>query len=188
MLHRPPISQKTRDIVIENAPRNEQGQILSPNTGEPYPDGTKIDMGHPPFMENRSITDFGSQAGMTQKELNSIMDNPAIYKAESASENRSHVYESHEPNQSMLNTAAYFATQSEDIASRIFIEPTEEGGVVTVVSKETGEESMLGEFYYDNADRAELSSFGEATESEATVESASVSVSMESGEDMSASL
>ena len=188
MLRRSPISEETRNTVIGNAPRNEQGQILSPNTGEPYPDGTKIDMGHPDYLENRSVLNFASQAGMSQKELNSIMDNPAIYKAESASENRSHTYECHDSNQSMLNTSAFFASQSEDIASRVFIDPTEEGGVVTVVSKETGEESMLGEFYYDSADRAELSSFGEATESEATVESASVSVSTESGEDMSASL
>lgn len=94
MLHRPYIRQSVRAEVEDRAQKNEKGQFLDANTGQPI-EG-KYDLGHKTGHEFRSEKAKAESEGLTQKEFNDRMNNPDLYQIEDPSSNRSHQFEAKE--------------------------------------------------------------------------------------------
>jgi RHS repeat-associated protein len=90
-LHRPYIRKATRAEVERVAPRAPDGRPIDPNTKQPI-DGTP-DLGHKTGNEFRTEKAAAEQAGLTQKEFNDKMNDPAKYQLEDPSSNRSHKFE-----------------------------------------------------------------------------------------------
>jgi hypothetical protein len=76
---------------MDNAPKNEKGQFLDPNTGKPI-EG-KINYGHKYGYEYWREADKAEKEGLTQKEFNDRMNNPKILQIEDESSNKSHTFE-----------------------------------------------------------------------------------------------
>lgn len=139
------------DKYAEFLQTNEWGQLIDPNTKEPIsPDD--IHRGHVTGMENRGFLDFASKSGMSQKELNNTVNNAGLYQYESGSSNMSHEFEEQDRNQTSLNTAAYCYFENHEYMENVFINPpSDENGewTLSVVNKETGVETIIGNFNPD---------------------------------------
>ena len=90
-LHRPYIRADVRAEVERRAPRNEKGQFLDANTGEPI-EGN-YDLGHKPGHEHWREVERAQEEGLTQEEFNDRMNNPDYFQIEDPHENRSHAHE-----------------------------------------------------------------------------------------------
>lgn len=90
-LHRPYIRDSVREEVENRAPKNEEGQFLDANTGEPI-EG-QYDLGHKAGHEHWREAENAEKEGLTQPEFNDRMNNPDYYQIEDPSENRSHKHE-----------------------------------------------------------------------------------------------
>jgi RHS repeat-associated protein len=90
-LRRPYIRDEVRAEVQRRAPRDAQGRLLDPNTGEVI-QGTP-DLGHRPGNEFWRERARAQTEGLTQQQFNDRMNNPDLYQLESPSSNRSHRYE-----------------------------------------------------------------------------------------------
>ena len=90
-LHRPYIRKSTREAVENAAMRAPDGRFLDANTGKVI-EG-KYDLGHEYGHEFWRERQRAEELGWTQKEFNDYMNNPAFYRIEDPSINRSHKYE-----------------------------------------------------------------------------------------------
>lgn len=90
-LHRPYIRDSVRAEVENRAEKNEKGQFLDANTGQPI-EG-KYDLGHKAGHEHWREAQKAEAEGMSQEEFNEHMNNPDYYQIEDPHENRSHVHE-----------------------------------------------------------------------------------------------
>jgi len=90
-LHRPYIRADVRAEVEQRAQKNEQGQFLDANTGQPI-EG-QYDLGHKPGHEHRREVAKAEEEGLTQKQFGDRMNNPDYYQIEDPHENRSHAHE-----------------------------------------------------------------------------------------------
>jgi hypothetical protein len=89
--HRPYIRQDVRAEVERRAAKNEKGQFLDANTGQPI-EG-KYDLGHKAGHEHWRETEKAEEEGLTQEEFNERMNDPDLYQIEDPHENRSHAHE-----------------------------------------------------------------------------------------------
>lgn len=90
-LHRPYIRNSVREEVENRAQKNENGQFLDANTGQPI-EG-KYDLGHKTGHEYRTALAEAEKQGLSQKEFNDLQNNPDILQIEDPSSNRGHEYE-----------------------------------------------------------------------------------------------
>jgi hypothetical protein len=90
-LYRPYIRNDVRAEVENRAQRNEEGQFLDANTGQPI-EG-KYDLGHRTGHEHWREVEKAEGEGLSQQEFNDRMNNPDLYQIEDPSSNRSHAYE-----------------------------------------------------------------------------------------------
>lgn len=89
--HRPYIRQDVRAEVERRAEKNEKGQFLDANTGQPI-EG-KYDLGHKAGHEHWREAEKAKEEGLTQEEFNERMNDPDLYQIEDPHENRSHAHE-----------------------------------------------------------------------------------------------
>ncbi|WP_345470642.1 GH-E family nuclease [Actinoallomurus oryzae] len=89
-LHRPSLRDKTIRGILEN--RDSQGNLLDANTGKPIPQG-RADIGHKPGDEWRRVRDEAKRMGLTQEQLNSIVQDSSMYQWEDRNQNRGHRHE-----------------------------------------------------------------------------------------------
>jgi RHS repeat-associated protein len=90
-LHRPYIRQWVRAEVDAKALRTEDGRYIDPFTLEPF-NGKPV-LGHVPGNEYwRELTN-ALEEGLSQKEFNNRMNNPALYQYQSPTTNRNHQFE-----------------------------------------------------------------------------------------------
>jgi len=159
-LNRPPVWQDTKNMVDSNAKEfqsNENGEIISPNnTGQVV--GDDAHYGHRPGFENKSFVANAEKAGYSQEELNSVTNNAGLYQKEPSKENMSHKYEEKDLNQANLNTYAYMVSKDKELASRTYINIDSDAkhGHLSVVNKETGVESNVGNFSLSDSNEASL--------------------------------
>lgn len=97
-------------------------QIRDPHTNEVIEDGQKV-KGHVAELENKGLVDYSNKAGMSQKELNDIANTAGIYSFEDRHSNASHVYESHDENQTALSTANFCYLEKSKYQENTFINP-----------------------------------------------------------------
>lgn len=99
-LNRPYIRKDVRAEVERRAAKNENGQFLDANTGEPI-EG-QYDLGHVTGREHRREVQKAEEERLSQEEFNDRMNNPDLYQIEDPGENRSHAHEmpGNEPSQS----------------------------------------------------------------------------------------
>lgn len=90
-LHRPYIRKSVREEVENRAQKNENGQFLDANTGQPI-EG-KYDLGHKTGHEYRTALAEAEKQGLSQSEFNDLQNNPDILQIEDRSSNRCHMYE-----------------------------------------------------------------------------------------------
>jgi hypothetical protein len=90
-LYRPHIRKGVREEVESRTQKNENGQFLDANTGQPI-EG-KYDLGHKAGHEYRTSLSEAEEQGLTQAEFNDLQNNPDIYQIEDPSSNRSRVFE-----------------------------------------------------------------------------------------------
>ena len=90
-MHRPYIRKGVREEVENRAQKNENGQFLDANTGQPI-EG-KYDLGHKTGHEYHTAHAEAEEQGLTQGEFNDLQNNPDILQIEDPSSNRSHVFE-----------------------------------------------------------------------------------------------
>jgi len=93
-LYRPYIRKSVREEVENRAQKNENGQFLDPNTGQPI-EG-KYDIGHKTGHEYRTALAEAEEQGLSQEEFNDLQNNPDILQIEDPSSNRSHAFEQKE--------------------------------------------------------------------------------------------
>jgi len=93
-LYRPYIRKGVREEVENRAQKNENGQFLDPNTGQPI-EG-KYDIGHKIGHEYRTALAEAEEQGLSQEEFNDLQNNPDILQIEDPSSNRSHAFEQKE--------------------------------------------------------------------------------------------
>ncbi len=86
------LRKDTREQIKENQPRNSQGEMVDPNSGQPLKPG-KIDVGHKPGEEWRTRKAEHEAAGSTRQQVIDAENNPNLYQLEDRSSNRSHRYE-----------------------------------------------------------------------------------------------
>ncbi|WP_176954519.1 DUF6443 domain-containing protein [Niabella drilacis] len=84
--------KKTLEKVNENQPRNDAGEMVDPNTGEPLVDG-ETDLGHKPGNEWRKRQQMHKERGSSRKEVIEAENDPDLYQYEGRSNNRGHKYE-----------------------------------------------------------------------------------------------
>lgn len=90
-LNRPHIRKAVRAEVEKRAEKNDKGQFLDANTGQPI-EG-KYDLGHKAGHEHWREAKKAEAEGLDQKEFNERMNNPDYYQIEDPHENRSHAHE-----------------------------------------------------------------------------------------------
>ena len=90
-LHRPYIRAEVRKQVEENAQKNEKGQFLDANTGEPIKGS--YDLGHKRGHEFWREKEIAEKEGLSQAEFNEKMNDKKYYQIEDHYENISHVHE-----------------------------------------------------------------------------------------------
>lgn len=90
-LYRPHIRKSVREEVEKRAQRNDNGQFLDSNTGQPI-EG-KYDIGHKAGHEYRNFLARAEEQGLSQAEFNDLQNNPDILQIEAPSSNRSHAFE-----------------------------------------------------------------------------------------------
>ena len=112
-LNRPYIRASVRAEVERRAEKNEKGQFLDANTGQPI-EG-KYDLGHKAGHEHWREAEKAEAEGLTQEEFNERMNNPDYFQIEDPHENRSHAHEmpAEESGESSISTN----TQSNEIES-----------------------------------------------------------------------
>ena len=90
-LHRPYIRKSTRTAVEKTGLKGIDGKYLDAN--ELTPIEGKYDLGHKYGKEYRSMKKDAQQKGLSQKQFNDMMNDPALYQIEDPHINRSHKYE-----------------------------------------------------------------------------------------------
>ena len=90
-LHRPYLRKGTVDAIESAQPRNGQGQMIDPNTGEPLV--PKPDIGHKAGFEWWRLKAKYEALGVSQPRLNDLLNDPSLYQFENPSSNRSHRFE-----------------------------------------------------------------------------------------------
>lgn len=90
-LNRPYIRASVKAEVERRAEKNEKGQFLDANTGQPI-EG-KYDLGHKAGHEHWREVERAETEGLTQKEFNERMNNADYFQIEDPHENRSHAHE-----------------------------------------------------------------------------------------------
>jgi RHS repeat-associated protein len=86
------LKKATLEKVKENQPRNENGQMIDPNTKKPLQNG-QIDVGHKSGQEWRVRKKMHQEKGSTRKEVIKTENDPNLYQLENRSSNRSHKHE-----------------------------------------------------------------------------------------------
>jgi hypothetical protein len=86
------LRKNTRAKIETNQPRNADGQMIDPNTGDPLKPG-EIDVGHKPGQEWRKRKEMHTEKGSTRKEVLDAENDPDLYQLEDRSSNRSHKHE-----------------------------------------------------------------------------------------------
>jgi RHS repeat-associated protein len=84
--------KSTLKKVTDKQPRNENGEMIDPNTGEPLKEG-EIDLGHKPGQEWRVRKAMHETAGSTREEVIEQENDSDLYQWEDRASNRSHRYE-----------------------------------------------------------------------------------------------
>jgi hypothetical protein len=92
---RVPLGKQTREQIEANQPRNEDGEMVSPNTGVTLEEG-KIDVGHKPEHKWSERKKMHEARGSTRAEVIEAENDPSLYHLEPQSENRSHKFEKKE--------------------------------------------------------------------------------------------
>lgn len=90
-LNRPYIRKDVREEVERRAQKNDKGQFLDANTGEPI-EG-QYDLGHKAGHEHWREAEKAESEGLSQEEFNDRMNNPDYFQIEDPHENRSHAHE-----------------------------------------------------------------------------------------------
>jgi hypothetical protein len=86
----------TKAKVKEKINKDENGQMLDPNTGQVM-DENSMDLGHIPGQEWSKRKKEHQEKGSTRKEVIEAENNPDLYQYEDRSSNRSHKYEQKPP-------------------------------------------------------------------------------------------
>lgn len=81
-----------REQIEARQPRNSEGQMVDPNTGQPLRP-SEIDVGHKPGQEWRKRRADHEAAGSSRREVIEAENNADIYQLEDRSNNRSHRFE-----------------------------------------------------------------------------------------------
>jgi RHS repeat-associated protein len=84
--------KETLKKVKENQPKNDKGEMLDPNTGQPL-DPKRTDLGHKPGEEWKTRKKAHKENNSTRKEVIEAENNPDLYQYEDRTNNRSHKYE-----------------------------------------------------------------------------------------------
>ena len=86
------LRSSTRQQIRANQPRDSSGNMVHPNTGQPLRPG-QIDVGHKPGQEWRVRKAMHEAAGSNRRQVIEAENDPALYRLEDRSSNRSHRYE-----------------------------------------------------------------------------------------------
>ncbi|SOD56024.1 RHS repeat-associated core domain-containing protein [Pseudoxanthomonas wuyuanensis] len=86
------LRKDTRQQIEAKQPRNSEGQMVDPNTGQPLKPG-EIDVGHKPGQEWRKRKADHEASGSSRSEVIRAENNPDIYQLEDRSSNRSRRFE-----------------------------------------------------------------------------------------------
>lgn len=84
--------KETRQKVADKQPKNEDGQMLDPNTGQVL-DPQRTDLGHVPGQEWSTRKKQHQEKGSTRQEVIQAENNPDLCHYEDRKENRSHKHE-----------------------------------------------------------------------------------------------
>lgn len=143
-IKRAPLSKTRHQMIEEQAMKvqvNENGQLISPNTGRAIEPGEKLDKGHQKYFENRYERNFSEKTERTQQQHNAMFTNPGTFQLEPSNENRSGQYECKNENDAMQNLVGYAGAEDKDLAAHMFINPSE--GIITYENPETGSSNIL---------------------------------------------
>ncbi len=91
------LRKDVKEKVKENQPKNENGEMIDPNTKQPL-DPNKTDVGHKPGEEWRKRKEMHKEKGSTRKEVIEEENNPDLYQLEDRHNNRSHKFEKKKEN------------------------------------------------------------------------------------------
>ncbi|WP_317931069.1 polymorphic toxin-type HINT domain-containing protein [Halioxenophilus sp. WMMB6] len=86
------LRKSTREQIDANQPKNANGEMVDPHSGDPLKPG-EIDVGHKPGQEWRKRAVMHEERGSTRREVIEAENNPDLYHLEDRSSNRSHRYE-----------------------------------------------------------------------------------------------
>lgn len=86
------LRKNTREQIEQRQPRNSEGQMVDPNTGQPLRPG-EVDVGHKPGNEWRKRKADHEASGSTRQEVIETENNPDLYQLEDRSNNRSRRFE-----------------------------------------------------------------------------------------------
>ncbi|WP_460359752.1 GH-E family nuclease [Actinoallomurus bryophytorum] len=81
---RPKYRQETRRLIIGQAKRDKDGNILDANSGKPIQKGD-LHIGHTPKNEWRKIRADAKRLDLTTQQINTVVQNPSIYQTEKGS-------------------------------------------------------------------------------------------------------
>uniref|UniRef100_UPI002AD4889B HNH/ENDO VII family nuclease n=1 Tax=Frankia sp. Cas3 TaxID=3073926 RepID=UPI002AD4889B len=85
------LRKKVKEKILEDAPRDADGNLIDPNTGRPI-EGNP-DIGHKPGREWRRTQERARPEGWTRDQVIEDRNNSDIYQLEDRFSNRSHRYE-----------------------------------------------------------------------------------------------
>lgn len=86
------LRKETLKKVEQNQPKDDNGQMIDPNTKKPLQAG-KVDVGHKPGEEWRKRKKMHKEKGSSRKEVIDEENNPDLYQFEDRSSNRSNAHE-----------------------------------------------------------------------------------------------
>jgi len=86
------LRKRTNEEIRARQPRNENGEMIDPNTRQPLKEG-EIDVGHRTGEEWRTRKQMHEDLGSTRKEVIETENNPDLYRLEDRSSNRNHGFE-----------------------------------------------------------------------------------------------